>query len=170
MSKEQLKIESDKVVGIGPPTVREILLKHIAVAKLCADNENYIAIQFSIKEAEDLLALLDEPKGRDVTRFRCQACGDAERCDFYCVLEMPYFLKPPENMLCPVSGDETGWEEFKPADKPKCETCEDRKVVTGLGDILGEKLPEFPKPLPATKPCPDCQDEYLIRKLEEGFK
>ena len=44
-----------------------------------------------------------------MSKYRCDACGEAENCDIKCVIEID--VGEPE--FCPISNDEADWYEVK---------------------------------------------------------
>ena len=66
----------------------------------------------------------------DRISLKCQACGDAENCNFYCVLTIDN-CSDPDDLLCPVTGEEAEWYETE--SKPRTENWylnEYKKYVT----------------------------------------
>jgi len=51
----------------------------------------------------------------DRIKLRCDVCGEAENCDFYCELTIDNVIdtKKLDELLCPLTGDEAGWYEVK---------------------------------------------------------
>jgi len=51
----------------------------------------------------------------DRIKLRCDVCGEAENCDFYCELTIDNVIdiEKLDELLCPLTGDEAGWYEVK---------------------------------------------------------
>lgn len=76
----------------------------------------------------------------DRVKLRCQACGDAENCNFYCELIIAKNIV--EDMLfCPISGDECEWNEVEDMQAERIKELE-TELEKHRWIPVSEKLPE----------------------------
>ena len=52
----------------------------------------------------------------DRVTVKCQACGEAENCNVYCVLTIDNVIESIDDLLCPMTGDAAEWFEVKGGD------------------------------------------------------
>lgn len=64
---------------------------------------------FNQRQGKRSKKAIEEISMPDKIKVKCQACGEAENCFIYCVLEIDNIYEI-DKLCCPVTGEECEWE------------------------------------------------------------